>query len=87
MNDLNIRQEMEDVKIEKQETSFVVQSYRAEDGFVRKKAVNNARDVIKQAVDETHGDMPLRLKAKYEALNELVGEIIAEENGIIENGR
>lgn len=73
--------------MEKQETSFVVQSYRAEDGFVRKKAVNSARDTIKHAIDETHGDMPAHLKAKYETLNELVGEIIAEENGIIENGR
>ena len=54
---------------------------------MRKRAVNNARDVIKQAIDETHGDMPLHLKAKYETLNELIGEIIAHENGIIENGR
>ncbi len=68
-------------------SGFVVQSYRAEDGFVRKKAVNSARGAIKQAIDETHGDMPLHLKAKYETLNELIGEIIAEENGIIENGR
>ena len=79
---MNVRQ-----TVGEKETSFVVQSYRAEDGFVRKKAVNSARDTIKQAVDETHGDMPLRLKAKYETLNGLVDEIIAEENGIIENGR
>ena len=68
-------------------SGFVEFSYRAEDALIRRNAINQARDVIKQAIDKTHGDMTRSLVLKYERINMIIDEIVKEENDIMRVGK
>lgn len=66
---------------------FVQVSYRAEDAQTRMTATIEARNVIKQAIDATHGDMTKSLATKYERINMIMNDIIDEEVAIMRLGR
>ncbi len=66
---------------------FVEVSYRAEDAQARMTATIEARNVIKQAIDATHGDMTKSLVTKYERINMIMNDIIDEEVAIMRRGR
>lgn len=68
-------------------SGFVKRSYRAEDAQARMTATIEARNVIKQAIDATHGDMTKSLVTKYERINMLMNDIIDEEVAIMRLGR
>lgn len=66
---------------------FVEFSYASKDGFERFEAVKEAKEIIRNAVRRTGGDMPKELLNAYEGLADVMDHIKAIELDVIRRGR